>query len=158
VTLLTDELQARVGEQVSYLAPEPIGLAAGRYFALALGDTNPIYRMRCGEVGPIVPPTWLLETNTYSDVPMDDDGFAGHSWGLDVPGTRLVRGGHDYRWERDVLPDDVITAMWTLTGMTERTTRTGAAMLVVTSTCRYTDAEGLDVATQTEDLIFVALS
>lgn len=156
--LLTDALRARIGETATYPAPEPIGPAAGRYFALAVGDTNPIYRHAVDGVGPIVPPTWLFETNSYADLPLDADGFAGHSWHLDVPGTRLVRGGHAYRWHRDVLPDDVVTATWRLVDMTERTTRSGAAMLVVTSACHYTAADGTPLCEQTEDLIFVALT
>lgn len=158
MSLLTDELRARIGETAVYTAPEPIGLAAGRYFALAVGDANPLYRSAVEGAGPIVPPTWLFETNSYADLPIDADGFAGHSWHLDVPDTRLVRGGHSYRWHRDVLPDDVVTATWALEGMTERTTRTGAAMLVVTSSCAYTDAAGDPICEQTEDLVFVSLS
>jgi hypothetical protein len=99
----------------------------------------------------------VFETNAYVDRRRDDDGFAGHSWHLDVPGTRLVRGGHRYRWARDVRPDDVVTAAWRLDDMTERATRTGTPMLVVTSSCRYTaGAEAL--ADQVEDLVFVALA
>jgi hypothetical protein len=153
MSLLTDDLRHRIGETATYTAPEPIGRAAGRYFALAIGDTNPLYRH---PVGPIVPPTLLFETNAYVDRSMDDDGFAGHSWHLDVPGTRLVRGGHRYRWTRDVRPDDVVTATWRLDDMTERTTSTGASMLVVTSSCRYCAGPD-DLAEQVEDLVFVAL-
>jgi hypothetical protein len=153
VSLLTDELRGRIGETATYTAPDAIGRAAGRYFAFAVGDTNPLYR---SAVAPIVPPTLLFETNAYVDRSRDDDGFAGHSWHLDVPGTRLVRGGHRYRWARDVHPDDVITATWRLDDMTERTSRTGAPILVVTSSCRYTCGTE-DLAEQVEDLVFVAL-
>jgi hypothetical protein len=154
VSLLTDELRGRIGETATYTAPDAIGRAAGRYFALAVGDTNPLYRRA---TAPIVPPTLLFETNAYVDRGRDDDGFAGHSWHLDVPGTRLVRGGHRYRWARDVRPDDVVTATWRLDDMTERATRTGAPMLVVTSSCRYTSGSEA-LAEQVEDLVFVALA
>jgi hypothetical protein len=150
-TLLTEALSARIGETASYTAPEPFGAAAGRYFALAIGDAKPPYSQG------IVPPTLLFETNSYTGLTRDDDGFAGHSWHLEVPGTRLVRGGHSYTWHRDVRTDDVVTAVWSLEAMTERTTRTGAAMLVVTSRCRYADAAGAPLAEQDEDLIFVEL-
>ncbi|HEU0103408.1 MAG TPA: MaoC family dehydratase N-terminal domain-containing protein [Mycobacteriales bacterium] len=156
--LLTEALRARIGETATYTAPEQIGLAAGRYFALAVGDANPLYRTPVDGVGPVVPPSWLMETNSYADVPIDADGFAGHSWHLDVPDARLVRGGHSYRWTRDVLPSDVVTATWSLQDMVERTTRTGAAMLVVTSACRYTAADSDPICEQTEDLVFVALA
>ncbi len=152
MTLLTEAIRARIGEQATYVAPEPIGLAAGRYFALAIGDDNPLYATG------VVPPTWLFETNTYTDLARDEDGFAGHTWHLDVPEARLVRGGHRYRWYRDVRAEDVVTATWSLVDMAERTTRTGAAMLVVTSSCVYSDQAGDRIAEQTEDLIFVGLA
>ena len=44
--LLTDELRGRIGETAAYTAPEPLGRAAIRYFALAVGDDNPLYTDR----------------------------------------------------------------------------------------------------------------
>lgn len=43
-TLLTDELRALVGRTTVYTAPEPLGRAALRYFATAVGDSNPSTR------------------------------------------------------------------------------------------------------------------
>ncbi len=157
-TLPAAALRARIGETAVYTAPEPVGTAASRYFALAIGERNPLYTGVVDGVGPIVAPTLLFETNQYADVATDEFGYAGHSWHLETDGARLVRGGHRYRWHRDVRPGDVVTATWTLADVAERTTRTGAAMLVVTSECRFTDAAGEPICEQTEDLILVALS
>lgn len=156
MTLLTPALRDRIGETAVYVSPEAIGHAAVRYFAAAVGD-NPLYHRPVGPTGPIVPPTLIFETNAYADRRADDDGYPGHSWHLDVPGTRLVRGGHEYHWTRDVRAEDVITAMWRLEDMSERTTRAGAAMLLVTSACQYS-ASDEPVAEQTEHLVYVALS
>jgi acyl dehydratase len=41
--LLTDELRGWIGREVSYTAREEIGRASIRYFALAIGDDNPLY-------------------------------------------------------------------------------------------------------------------
>ena len=41
--LLDDAMRARLGETVRYTAPEPLGAASIRYFALAVGDLNPLY-------------------------------------------------------------------------------------------------------------------
>ena len=41
--LLTDELRGWIGREVSYTAREEIGRASIRYFALAIGDENPLY-------------------------------------------------------------------------------------------------------------------
>lgn len=160
--LLTPELHARVGESVSYTAPEPLGRAAIRYFATAVGDDNPLYTDRSyardhGFDDVIAPPTMLAETNQYLARPRDEDGFAGHSWDLDVPGTRQVRGGNAYVFSRPAGPETVVTATWRLAGMSERRTSAGTAMLVVTSEVSYTDQHGNLLLTNTETLIYTAL-
>ena len=148
--LLTPELAARIGEEAVYAAPEPLGRAAIRYFALATGDTDPAHL-----AGEVAPPTLICETNQYAGVARDEDGYAGHGWHLTVPGTRLVRGGNSYRFERPVGPDDVVTATWRLADMRERVTGSGKRLLVVTSTAAYTDQNGLLLATNEETLIYV---
>lgn len=160
MTLLTEEMRALVGSRRVYTAPEEVGRAAGRYFALAVGDHNPLYTdddaaRAVGLPGVTVPPTLVCETNQYAGLPIDEQGYAGHLWDLDVPGTRLVRGGNKYTFHRRIRPDDVVTATWEITGMEERRTRSGAAMLLVTSRAIYTDAEGGPLAENEETLIFV---
>ncbi len=90
--LLTDELRARIGQTASYTAPEPLGRAAIRYFAAAVGDANPLYTdpayaREHGYDDVIAPPTLLAETNQYVTGAPDADGYLGHSWHLEVPGT-----------------------------------------------------------------------
>lgn len=160
--LLTPALRARVGETRSYTAPEPLGRAAIRYFATAVGDDNPLYTDRSyardhGFEDVVAPPTMLAETNQYLVRARDEDGFAGHSWDLDVPGSRLVRGGNAYVFARPAGPDTVVTATWRLADLTERRTSAGGAMLVVTSEASYTDQYGNLLLTNTETLIYTAL-
>lgn len=150
MTLLTEALRARIGEERVYTAPEPLGRAAIRYFALATGDTDSSHL-----AGDVAPPTLICETNQYANLPRDADGYAGHGWHLEVPGTRLVRGGNSYRFERPVGPEDVITARWRLAGMTERVTGSGQRMLVVTSEATYTDQNDRLLAVNEETLIYV---
>ncbi|MBB2944384.1 acyl dehydratase [Actinoplanes lutulentus] len=150
MTLLSPSLLDRIGEEVVYTAPEPLGRAAIRYFALATGDTDPAHL-----AGDIAPPTLICETNQYANLPRDTDGYAGHGWHLDVPGTRLVRGGNAYRFERPVLPSTVVTARWKLADITERVTGSGKRMLVVTSVATYTDQHGLVLVVNEESLIYV---
>ncbi len=73
-TLLTDDLRTRIGETRVYVAPEPIGRAAFRYFAQAIGDDNPLYTdeqfaRAHGFPGVIAPPTLVCETNQYANLP-----------------------------------------------------------------------------------------
>ena len=90
MSLLTPELRALVGRETSYTAPEELGRAAMRYFALAIGDHNPLYTDQefaraHGYPDVIAPPTLICETNQYAGLLPDPDGYAGHSWHLDVP-------------------------------------------------------------------------
>jgi acyl dehydratase len=160
MSLLTDELRALVGQEACYTAPEEIGRASARYFARAVGDDNPLYTdekaaLAVNLSGTIVPPTWLFETNQYADLPRNEDGYAGHFWPIEVPGTQAVRGGNEYRWHRDVRPGDIVTARWRITAIAERTTSSGQPMIVLTSHCDYHDQEGAAIAEQTETLIFL---
>lgn len=160
--LLTPALHARVGETVSYTAPEPLGRAAIRYFATAVGDDNPLYTDRSyardhgfGDV--IAPPTMLAESNQYLTHSRDEDGFAGHAWDLEVPGTRVVRGGNSYEFGAPAGPDTVVTVAWRIADMTERRTSAGQPMLVVTSEATYTDQHGTHLLTNTETLVYTPL-
>ncbi|WP_169988609.1 MULTISPECIES: MaoC family dehydratase N-terminal domain-containing protein [unclassified Microbispora] len=162
MSLLTEEIRALVGKEVSYTAPEELGRASIRYFARAVGDDNPLYTddayaRRHGYDGVIAPPTLVCETNQYADVPPDPDGYAGHDWHIEIPGTRKVRGGNTYTFHRPVRPGDVVTATWRLTGIAERRTSGGQEMLVVSSAAEYTDQQGRLLVTNEETIIFVAL-
>jgi hypothetical protein len=160
MSLITAELRALLGQRRVYTAPEPLGAAAGRYFGLAIGDDNPIYSddgfaRAQGLAGVTAPLTLVCETNQYAGLPIDQDGYAGHSWHIDVPGTRQVRGGNTYTFERRIRPDDVITATWEITDLTEKTTSKGADMLVISSRATYTDQHGGLLAVNEEQLILV---
>jgi acyl dehydratase len=160
--LLTDELRARIGETATYTAPEPLGRAAIRYFAVAVGDDNPLWTDRSfardhGYDDVVAPPTLLAETNQYMPGPRDGDGFMGHSWHITIPDTRLVRGGNSYEFAKPAGPDTVVTATWRIADMTERTTSAGLAMLIVTSEARFTDQHGDLLLTNTETLVFTEL-
>jgi len=162
MTLLTDDIRALVGREVTYTAPEELGRAAIRYFATAVGDDNPLYTdaayaRRHGYDDVVAPPTLICETNQYAAVARDDEGYAGHSWHLELPNTRQVRGGNSYEFHQPVRPTDVITATWRISDVTERTTGSGADMLIVTSAASYLNQHGELLATNEETIIFVAI-
>lgn len=144
--LVTDELRAWVGRAVSYTAPEEVGRAAIRYFAVALRDDNPLYRddafARTTRHGGIVaPPTLVTETCQLVDRPPDENGYFGHSWDLPLPSRRFIRGENHYEFFQPVRPTDVVTTTWTIADVYERETRHGA-MLFVVSEARYTNQRG----------------
>ena len=68
MALLTDDLKAWIGREVHYPAREELGRASIRYFALAMGDDNPLYvddayAQEAGHPSVIAPPTTGLATN-----------------------------------------------------------------------------------------------
>ena len=157
--MLTPEISALVGESIAYTAPEPVGKASIRYFAMAIGDENPLYTDDAyarahGYSGVIAPPTWVCETNQYAGLPMDADGYAGHLWKIEVPNTRLVRGGNDYRFHQAIVESDIITATWVIDSITERTNSKGLEMMTMFSTATYTNQKNELLATNTESLIW----
>jgi acyl dehydratase len=105
----------------------------------------------------MAPPTLLTDTNQYLAGKRDDEGFAGHSWGLEVPNTRTVRGGNDYVFHRPARPGDIVTVTWRLVDMVERTTSAGTGMLIVTSRAEVTDQHGGPILTNTETIIYTEL-
>lgn len=146
-SLITEELKAWIGREAIYAAPDELGRAAIRYFALALGDDNPLYcdealAQRTHHGGVIAPPTLVCETNQIFRQPPDDNGYIGHRWALPLPSTRFIRGGNEYEFHQPVRPDDRITVTWRIVDIHEQNTRKGGALIFVVSEARYTNQRG----------------
>jgi len=157
-SLLTEELRAWIGREVTYTAPEELGRAAIRYFALALGDDNPLYRDEAFAAatrhgGIVAPPTLVCETNQYLDRAPDEDGYLGHTWPLPLADRRFIRGANEYEFLRPVRPGDRLTARWRVLDIYERETRQGV-MLFVCSEGRYFDQHGELLAINRETNIY----
>lgn len=158
MSLLTDEVRAQVGRTANYTAPEELGRASIRYFARAIGDDNLLYTdidaaRKAGLRDVMAPPTFICETNQYLDGRPDDLGYVGHSWGIEIPGTRMIRGGHAYEFFAPAHPDTVLTVSWEIEDITSRTSSSGTAMVIVTSLATYRDQHGTLLATNRETLI-----
>ena len=162
MAMLTDELKAWIGREVHYPAREEFGRASIRYFALAMGDTNPLYvddayARAAGHPSLIAPPTLICETCQYSNRPPDEDGYIGHEWHLPVPNSRMIRAGNDYEFMRPVLPEDRISVSWKLEDIVERNSSRGGTQLFVNTLATYRDAKGEIVATNRETLVYQPL-
>lgn len=143
--MIGEALQAWIGRSVTYHAPEEIGRAGIRLFALAMQDDNPLHQDEAFarstvHGGIIAPPTLVCETNQPCRRTADESGYFGHHWDLPIKG-QLIRGGNDYEFHRPLRPEDRISVTWTLTEITERETRSGVLTFVV-SEARYTDQHG----------------
>lgn len=162
MTLLTDEVRAWIGREAVYEAPEEVGRASIRYFAVAIGDDNPLYvddefAKSNGYPSVIAPPTFVCETNQFLQSSQNDDGYLGHTWDLPVQGCRLVRGGNEYEFVRPLLPGDRVRVTWRLRDISERTSSNGAQMLIVSSEATY-ESNGDTIARNTETLIYQAVA
>jgi acyl dehydratase len=163
MALLTEELKSCIGREVHYRAHEELGRASIRYFALAMGDDNPLYvddayATQAGYPSVIAPPTLVCETCQYAHQAPNADGYIGHEWHLPVPSSRLVRAGNDYEFMRPVLPSDRISVTWTLENIVEKSSSRGGTQLFVTSVARYRDAAGEIVAVNRETIIYQPLA
>ena len=144
---ITDELRSWIGREVSYAAPEELGRASIRYFALALGDDNPLfhdeaYARTTGHGAIVAPPTLVCETNQFFRNPPDDNGYIGHHWPLPLPSNRFIRGGNEYEFHQPVHAEDRITVTWRLVDLYERQTSSAGLMIFVVSEARYTNQRG----------------
>jgi acyl dehydratase len=162
MSLLTEELKAHIGRREHFPALEPLGAAGIRYFAIAVGDPDPLYcddayAQTQGYPSRIAPPTFVVETNQYAHAAPRANGYFPHEWDLPVKGFRTIRGGNDYEFMRPVLPEDEISVTLVLESIEEKTSRDGRGQLLVTSLATYTDAAGETVATNRE-LTFLKLA
>ena len=162
MALLTEELKSWIGREAHYPAREELGRASIRYFALALGDDNPLYvddahARKAGYRSVIAPPTLICETCQYAHQKPTADGYIGHEWHLPVPNARLVRAGNDYEFMRPVLPSDRISVTWTLENMVEKPSSRGGTQLFVSSVARYRDAQAEIVAINRETIVYQPL-
>jgi acyl dehydratase len=163
MALLTEELKAWIGREAHYPAREELGRASIRYFALALGDDNPLYlddayAQKAGHPSVIAPPTLICETCQYAHQAPNADGYIGHEWRLPVPNARLVRAGNDYEFMRPLVPSDRISVTWTLENIVEKPSSRGGTQLFVSSVARYRDANGEVIAVNRETIVYQPLS
>lgn len=156
---ITAEVKACIGREVSYTAPEELGSASIRYFALALGDDNPLYSdaaiaARSKHGGIVAPPTFICETNQIIRQPLDENGYIGHHWTLPLPNTRFIRGGNEYEFHQPVRPDDRVTVTWKIIDIYERETRKFGALVFVVSEARYVNQRNELLAVNRETNIY----
>ncbi|MEM7325244.1 MAG: MaoC family dehydratase N-terminal domain-containing protein [Actinomycetota bacterium] len=146
--LITDEVLDLIGSEVTYQAPEPLSAASIRHYVLAIGADPDRWSDEA-------PPTLLCDTTqlTGNRVP-DDDGYLGHTWELPFSRpTMMIRGGNDYTFHKPVQAGDLITTVWRLDAITERTDAGGTPMAIVTTTATYLRDDGTALATNVETLI-----
>jgi acyl dehydratase len=96
----------------------------------------------------------VCETYHYANLARESSGYAGHAWDLEIPGTRLLRGGNEYTFHQPVQSEDVLTVTWSIVDMAERTSSKGVPMVIVTSQAQYHNQSGDLLVTNIETLIY----
>ena len=125
---LLAKLKRSVGRELVFRAPDEMGRAAFRKYALAISDFNPLYSdrgfaQRHGLRDVMAPPTLLCDTWQYIDSDMDERGdLVGRGEIRDLGG---LRAGNDYEFFQPLHPDDVVTAYWKVKDVYEKTGRSG---------------------------------
>ena len=163
MALLTDELSAWIGREIHYPAREPLGRASIRYFALAVGDENPLYfdenaAREAGYRDIVAPPTFVVESCQYAHRAPDEDGYIGHEWRLPLENCRLIRAGNESEFMQPVHPDDEVSVTFKLESIEERTRSRGGSQLFVTSLGTYVNQRGEVLATNREVTVIQPLA
>lgn len=146
-TAISDELRACIGRTATYTAPEEIGRAGIRLFALAMQDDNAMHQDEAAAAasrhgGIIAPPTMVCETNQFYRRAATDSGYFGHAWDLPLSSREFLRGGNEYEFHQPVRPGDRVTVTWTILDIQARETKAGGALIFVLSEARFTNQRG----------------
>lgn len=138
---------AKLGDTVSYQAPEKIGKRAITRFAQAIGDQNLLYRDekyadKTSHGGLIAPPTLIFELgydvgdeiNEETGIQLGLEKFLGYP-------KNIQRLSNEYEIVEIVRPDDVVNAKRTIIEVQEKEGKSGK-WLFVTSEIVYTNQKG----------------
>ena len=145
-----------IGREYAFTAPEEVGRASIRKFALAIDDLNPLYIDRAvaasGPYGDVVaPPTFVCETTQYYSGWIDGEG--GFTDRVKLPLGQPLRGANDYTFHRLLKPEEVITARWRIDDLYERQTRSGHILFLVMA-ISYTNQHGELLAENRETMFY----
>lgn len=157
-----DNLKALIGREETSTAPEEIGRAFIRLFAMATDDWNPLYHDQAAAKqsrhrGIVAPPTLVCETGQYHH------GHLGPSGGFQARSPLPpilaggVRVGNEYQFFRTVRPSDVVTARSRLVEVTREQGRSGP-LAFLTSEITYTNQKGQLLAINRETMLHRVVS
>ena len=154
MTLVSDEARAWVGREYPARVI-PVGRNDILRYAIATGEEDPIHldveaARAAGHRDLVAPPNFVSVLAAHSQLfvarsRLREDGLVEEQY-PPLPVRRIVVGEIALRFLADICAGDEITVVKTLTGITERQARDGAAMVVLDFERRYVDAAGTTVA------------
>lgn len=142
--LITQEIIDITKKKFKYTSPDSVSLSMVRYYCLAINEKNDIYSdeqtaIRAGYRTIPVPPTFITETNSFMGGSPGDDGAIAHDWGINIPGTRYIRGGNNYLFHDPFYVGDTITAIYSVENIVEKTSSKNKSLLILTNLIQYFD-------------------
>lgn len=153
---LLAQLRQLVGTEMTGTAPEPVGRAFIRQFALAIEDDNSLYydeeyarQTRYG--GIVAPPTYVCETWQYLAGDLDETG--GPARRIRLPVGTEIRGGNEYEFFQPFRPDDILTARWKVVDVYQKQGGTGRLIFLVYD-ITYTNQRCEPLAVNREWLVY----
>ena len=152
-----DGLDTLIGREEVFTAPDEIGHAFIRLFAMATEDWNPVYHnqgvaAQTTHGGIIAPPTLIGETGHFHQGPVSEGG--GFPDRLPLPPILAggVRVGNEYEFHQPVKPSDIVTARIRLVEIRREQGRSGPLAFVV-SLFTYTNQHNELLATNYETML-----
>ena len=144
--LITQEIVDITKKKFKYTSPDPISLSMVRYYCLAINEKNNIYSneqtaIRAGYKTFPVPPTFITETNSFMGGPPGADGAIAHDWGINIPGTRYIRGGNKYLFHDSFYVGDTVTAIYSVENIAEKTSSKNKLLLILSNLIQYFDQD-----------------
>ena len=138
-------LKGMVGHEVTCTDEFEMEKGMMKRFAIAIGDTNPIYRDEelAGSTphgGVIAPPTMLFEWNHHKHGAMPLDRQESVFKGL-ARQPRLLRGMNEYQIDQPVRPGDIITSKSRIADVYEKQGRSGKLIFMICETDYFNQKE-----------------
>ena len=151
--LIPEETLALVGELLDEPTTSTITLKEAQRFALAAGDSNPIYfdesaAREAGYAGIVVPPLflpWALSPNRSLAELREDGLYRARAKRVSLRVKRMMFAGEEWEHLAPVYPGDTITGAVRLESLEEKQGSSGRFVLQTTET-RYTNQHGVVVA------------
>jgi len=151
--LIPEESLALVGELLDEPLTSTITAKESRRFALAAGDTNPIYldesaAREAGYRGVVVPPiflAWALAPYRPLDELRKDGLYRARGKRVTLRAKRMMFAGEEWEYLAPVYAGDTMTATLRLESLEEKQGSSGPFVLQTTET-RYTNQHGVLVA------------
>jgi acyl dehydratase len=151
--LIPEETLALVGELLDEPMTSTITAKESQRFALAVGDTNPIYfdesaARDAGYRGVVVPPNflpWALAPCRPLDELRQDGLYKARGKRVTLRAKRMMFAGEEWEYLAPVYAGDAVTTAVRLEALEEKQGNSGPFVLQTTET-RYTNQHGVLVA------------